>query len=218
MALPCRFGFRPGIPRADAAPANPHTGLVSSTNLGPCHKALLLDMDGTLVDTEPLWEKAQAALAGELGVQFSPEARAATIGTPASGWLPEWLVSVGLPSDDHSVAKAALHIEDQVISGVSDGLQMKEGALGLLEQCARMAVPCVLVSASPRRLVDAVLSRLDPAPFAASVSGDDVERSKPHPEPYVKAAALVGQDPRHTLAVEDSLTGGRSASRAGCSA
>ena len=181
-----------------------------------CPTAVLLDMDGTLIDTEPLWERAQVRLAREFGVPFGAEDRAATIGTPASSWLPGWLASAGLGSGDEVVAEAAARIEAEVLAAVSENLLLKKGAATLLEELVDRKAPCALVSASPRRLVDAVLAQLDPAPFVGSISGDDVARPKPDPEPYLAAARLVGARPEHTVAIEDSLTGARSASRAGC--
>jgi HAD superfamily hydrolase (TIGR01509 family) len=99
-------------------------------------------------------------------------------------------------------------------------LVWRPGAQALLLECRRKGIPTALVSASWARLISAVGQRIDdelglPA-FDLIVAGDDVENSKPHPEPYLTAAAGLGQEPGACLALEDSPTGVRSAIAAGC--
>jgi beta-phosphoglucomutase-like phosphatase (HAD superfamily) len=76
-------------------------------------------------------------------------------------------------------------------------------------------VPCALVSASYRVLLDAAVSQLPAGTFASVVAGDEVTQGKPHPEPYEKACAELGVDVRHCVVLEDSVTGARSGNAAG---
>lgn len=175
--------------------------------------AILVDLDGTIVDSEPLWEEAGRMLAKELGLPFNAEIRAQTIGTPASAWVPSWLAQAGSQA---TVAEVAAELEAFVIAGISKNFTYRPGAELLLESIANSPLPSALVSASSRLLVDTVLDALPEGIFDASVSGEDVENPKPDPEPYILGAALLGTAPENCLAIEDSVVGGRSAAAAGC--
>jgi len=85
----------------------------------------------------------------------------------------------------------------------------------LLAEVAAAGVPYALVTSSERPVMEAVLDQLDVA-FPVTVCGDDVSKSKPDPEPYLLAAAKLGADPRHCVAIEDSPNGVASAAAAGC--
>ena len=91
----------------------------------------------------------------------------------------------------------------------------RPGALELLDSFGEAGMPCALVSASYRVLLDAVLARLPADTFQVSVAGDEVDRGKPHPEPYERACQLLGVDARHCVVFEDSATGARSGNAAG---
>ncbi len=92
----------------------------------------------------------------------------------------------------------------------------RPGAVELLADLRAQGVPCALVTMSYRRFVAPILAGLPAGTFDVVVTGDTVSQGKPHPEPYLKAAAQLGVDPERTLAVEDSNTGTRSAEAAGC--
>ncbi|HYI54763.1 MAG TPA: HAD family hydrolase, partial [Microlunatus sp.] len=96
-----------------------------------------------------------------------------------------------------------------------DELPWRPGALELLAALRTTGIPCALVSASYRVLLDAVLERLPEGSFSVSVGGDEVSQGKPHPEPYEKACALLGVDARACVVLEDSATGARSGNAAG---
>jgi HAD superfamily hydrolase (TIGR01509 family) len=90
------------------------------------------------------------------------------------------------------------------------------GASRLLAELYEYEVPTALVSASHRRIIDRVLASLGPHHFALTVAGDEVPRTKPHPEPYLAAAAGLGVDPARCVVVEDTATGVAAAEAAGC--
>lgn len=175
--------------------------------------AILVDMDGTLIDSEGLWEAAQRRLADEMGLSFDAGIRASTIGTPAESWLPGWIARA---ESDASVADLVARIEDEVVDGLRQEVRLRPGAQALLDALATSAKPSALVSASVRRIMDAALERIGPCPFSVTVSGSDVARPKPHPDPYLLATHMLDVDASQCLAIEDSTTGARSASAAGC--
>ena len=186
----------------------------SSPTRTPRPAALLWDFDGTLADTEPLWIAAEYELIGELGGTWSDEHAHQLVGNSlidSGSYIlhaidrpdlrPEWVVD---------------QLVDRVIATLRTGdIPWRPGALALLEASRRAGVPCALVSASYRVQLDAAIAALPPGSFATSVAGDEVERGKPHPEPYERACAELGVDPRDCVAFEDSETGARSANAAG---
>lgn len=193
-------------PAVEPAARRPHPAFADPA-------AVLVDMDGTLLDSERLWEDAQRRLAEELGLLFDAEIRATTIGTPAEAWLPGWIARA---ESGASLAELVARIEDEVVGGLTLEVSLRPGAQALLEALASSPIPSALVSASVRRIMDAALDEIVPCPFSAVVSGSDVSAPKPHPDPYLLAARLLGVDASNCLAIEDSVTGARSASAAGC--
>jgi len=105
---------------------------------------------------------------------------------------------------------------DGVIARIREEVPWQPGAMDLLASLNAAAVPCALVTMSYERFVEPVLAALPAGSFAAVVTGDAVTVGKPHPEPYLTAASLLGVDPRDCVAIEDSNTGAKSAEAAGC--
>jgi HAD superfamily hydrolase (TIGR01509 family) len=103
-----------------------------------------------------------------------------------------------------------------VVQRIEEEVPWRPGARELLADLRGLEVPCALVTMSWRRFVEPVLRALPDDSFSALVCGDEVGRGKPHPEPYLRAAELVGHPPGDTLAIEDSPTGATSAEAAGC--
>ena len=175
--------------------------------------AVLWDMDGTLVDTEPYWIASEFDLAELHGASWSQEHALNLVGNDllVSGayirehmrltWSPERIVDFLL---------------DGVVRRVRQEIPWRPGARELLASLHEAGVPNALVTMSYRRLVDPVLEQLGGTGFAAVVTGDAVTYGKPHPEPYLTAARLLGVDPRACMAIEDSDTGATSAAAAGC--
>ena len=94
-------------------------------------------------------------------------------------------------------------------------MKWRPGAIELLESLRAAGVPCALVSASYRVLLDAALAQLPMGTFQTSVAGDEVQQGKPHPEPYERACRALGVDARHCVVFEDSETGARAGNAAG---
>jgi HAD superfamily hydrolase (TIGR01509 family) len=174
--------------------------------------AVLWDMDGTLVDTEPYWIGAEHEIVAEHGGVWSDQHAHALIGKPllVSGEYIRAHGNVDLPAE-----QIVEQLLDRVVAGVSRRIPWRPGARELLDELVREGVPCALVTMSWTRLTDAVIEQLPPGTFAAVVTGDQVRHGKPHPEPYLTAAARLGLRPGDCLAIEDSPTGTASAVAAG---
>lgn len=185
---------------------------------GPCQtlQAVLFDMDGLLVDTEPLWFEVESSVMARLGGEWTEADQRALIG----GSLHR---SVSYLIDRASIAASHEEVADWLIGGMADLLGSREvaalpGAVELLTEVQAAGLPYALVTSSERVIVDAVLRALARygVVFEVIVSGADVRNPKPHPEPYQLAAALLGADPRCCVALEDSPNGVASAQAAGC--
>ncbi|HEX6148365.1 HAD family hydrolase [Nocardioides sp.] len=175
--------------------------------------AVLWDMDGTLVDTEPYWIASEFALAEEHGGTWSTEQALNLVGLDLleSGRYIREHMGIGLEPSE--IVEKLL---DGVVARVSEAVPWRPGARELLAELADAGVPRALVTMSYRRFVAPVLATLPDGTFDVVVTGDIVSHGKPHPEPYLKAARELRLDPADCLAIEDSNTGARSAEAAGC--
>jgi HAD superfamily hydrolase (TIGR01509 family) len=182
---------------------------------GGLPQAVLIDMDGLLVDTEPVWTVAEVELARQLGGEFTPEVKAAIVGTRLEVAVPTLLRWYGAPHDDASVARTAAWLLDRMVELFAGPLAVLPGVTSLLSSLADAGIPTALVSSSYRVLVDAVLAHGIGA-FDTTLAGDEVQHGKPHPEPYLTAAARLAVDPRRCVVLEDSPSGVASAEAAGC--
>ncbi|MDI3407058.1 HAD family hydrolase [Streptomyces cavernicola] len=180
---------------------------------GSALQAVLLDMDGTLVDTEGFWWDAEVEVFAQLGHALDESWRHVVVGGPmtrSAGFLIE------ATGADITLPELSVLLNDGFEDRISRALPLMPGAARLLAELATHDVPTALVSASHRRIIDRVLDSLGPQHFALTVAGDEVERTKPHPEPYLRAAAGLGVDPARCAVVEDTATGVAAAEAAGC--
>ena len=179
----------------------------------PQPEAVLWDMDGTLVDTEPYWIETEFELAERHGGTWSTEHALELVGND--------LIESGRYIREHmridlEPAEIVEQLLDGVVARVEATVPWRPGAVELLAELLEAGVPCGLVTMSYRRFVAPILAQLPEGSFAAVITGDAVNRGKPHPEPYLKAAAELGVAAEDCLAIEDSNTGARSAEAAGC--
>lgn len=185
----------------------------SSADWGTTLQAVLFDMDGTLVDTEPYWIAAEYRLVEHYGGTWSDAHAHALVGNalPTSA---EYIRAVGgVPLDPAVIVERLL---DDVIAAAEREMPWRPGALELLGELRDGAVPCAMVTMSYTRLADTLVAQLPPGTFATVVTGDQVDEGKPHPEAYLTAAARLGAHPAGCIAIEDSPTGVASAVAAGC--
>ncbi len=187
----------------------------------PCDtlQAVLFDMDGLLVDTEPLWFEVESSVMARLGGDWSPADQRELVGGSLRGTVSYLIERASGPGSVASPDEVA----DWLVGGMADLLSSRDvvplpGAAPLLAEVRAAGLPYALVTSSERIIVDAVLGAMARygMRFEVIVSGADVRNSKPHPEPYQLAAALVGADPRCCAALEDSPNGVASAEAAGC--
>lgn len=179
-------------------------------------KAVLFDMDGTLVDSEKLWDVAMQQLYTRFGAVMTPQVRESTVGGSAETVIRIVYTDLGLPTDPVEMAATADWLHDITGDLFDAGLPWCDGARELLDALAAAEVPMALVTNTRRALTERALDSIGRHYFAVSVCGDEVQRGKPAPDPYRQAARLLGLDPEHCLAVEDSVTGAASAEDAGC--
>jgi HAD superfamily hydrolase (TIGR01509 family) len=177
--------------------------------------AVLWDMDGLLVDSEPLWTVAETELAARLGGTFTAELKSAIVGTRLDVAVPLFLEHMGTPATTDAVSAASGWLLARMVELFGGDLPLMPGAAELLDAVARSGVPQALVSSSYRVLVDAVVARLG-IDFATTLAGDEVERGKPDPCPYVAAAQRLGVEPGRCVVLEDSPSGVASGTAAGC--
>ena len=174
--------------------------------------AVLWDMDGTLVDTEPYWIVAEHELVEEFGGTWTHDLALQLVGNPL-------LVSAQFIIDNSPVdlpAEQVVHrLQSRVIEQIADEVPWRPGARELLGACRELDIPQALVTMSWADLAGAVVDATEPGSFGLVVSGDQVTHGKPHPEPYETAAERLGVDPATCVAIEDSPTGVRSAAAAG---
>lgn len=180
---------------------------------GSALEAVLLDMDGTLVDTEGFWWDVEAEVFAGLGHTLDDSWRHVVVGGPMSrsaGFLIE------VTGADITLAELSVLLNEGFERRIGRDLPLMPGAARLLAELAAHEVPTALVSASHRRIIDRVLTSLGPQYFALTVAGDEVSRTKPHPDPYLFATAGLGVDPTRCAVVEDTATGVAAAEAAGC--
>jgi HAD superfamily hydrolase (TIGR01509 family) len=179
-------------------------------------QAVLFDMDGTLVDSEKLWDISLAALYEELGGRLTPEVRASMVGGSAEDTMHTVYTDLGLDLDPAAMAESIHWLHDYTAELFDNGLPWCEGAQELLEALAAEGTPMALVTNTQRALTGRALNSIGHQYFSATVCGDEVPRGKPAPDAYLRAATLLDLPPSACLAIEDSVTGTAAAEGAGC--
>ncbi|WP_026930444.1 HAD family hydrolase [Glycomyces tenuis] len=172
-------------------------------------QAVFFDMDGTLLDSEPLWDVALEELAIELGGTLEPEVRARMVGTNEEASVIILLESLGVPLD--RAAEYQEWLRARMREMFAAGAPWKPGARELLLEVRAAGLPTALVTSTPRELADLLLRHLGPGNFDLTVCGDEVEHRKPDPEPYRTAAEKLGVDITRSVVLEDSFSGVTSA-------
>ena len=177
--------------------------------------AVLWDMDGTLCDTEPYWMETEHALAERFGGEWTHEDAMQLVGndllTSGEYIRNRWNLDL---SPQGVVDLLHEGVVERVLSGAT--IPWRPGAVDLLAALNDAQVPCALVTMSWDVFALPIVERLPRGRFDVIVTGDNVDFGKPHPEPYLKAARLLGVDPALCVAIEDSNTGATSAEEAGC--
>lgn len=176
-------------------------------------QAVLFDMDGLLVDSERLWYETEAAVMAEFGATWGPEHQEPLVGGSIARTVAYMLDLAGPVAEPEDVARRLL---DGMAERLRANVPLMPGAKALLDEVREAGVPSALVSSTHRALMEHALDGIGRDRLTVTVAGDEVERTKPHPEPYLTAARLLNADPRRCVALEDSPNGTQSATAAGC--
>ena len=175
--------------------------------------AVLFDMDGLLVDTEPLWFETETEVMARLGTQWTKQDQGALLGGSMERTVGYLLAKATRPAPPRDVER---WMTEGMLDRVRAGrVEICPGARELLAEVAAAGLPYALVTSSERPLAEAVLAGTG-FRFPVTVCGDDVPATKPDPAPYLLAAKLLEVAPARCVALEDSLNGVASATAAGC--
>jgi mannitol-1-/sugar-/sorbitol-6-/2-deoxyglucose-6-phosphatase len=183
--------------------------------------AVILDMDGLLVDTEPVWRVAESAVFAELGISLSERDLLDSTGQPIDEVIVNWRRrsdgdrSSGLTGVDLTDAEVADRITDHVMAQVMTEGQPMPGVTATIARFERYRISLAIASSSPLRLIDAVCDRLGLVGIQVRCSGLDEVQAKPAPDVYLTAARRLGVAPASCLALEDSPAGVSAAKSAG---
>ncbi|RBY87661.1 HAD family phosphatase [Blastococcus sp. TF02A-30] len=183
-------------------------------------RAVLFDMDGTLVETEEYWGEAMFALAARLGGRMSAEARARTVGSSMAVSMGILYADLGVVRTPEEQAEDIAGIESAVADMMARSVRWQPGARELLAAVRAAGLRTALVTTTGRAVADLVIAHVVAAfdgesPFDLTVCGDEVPARKPDPAPYLQAMAALGVRPGECVVVEDSLTGVTSGLTAG---
>ena len=177
-------------------------------------EAVVFDMDGVLLDSEPIWRAVEVQVFRRLGVELREEDLHRTMGVRIGDVVRLW--HERHPWDEPSLDRVADEIVERVAEAIEREASLHEGAVEAIDCFRALGLPLALASSSPMRLIEAVLrmGRLEDR-FDAVLTGEDEEHGKPAPDVYLAAARALGVRPERCLAIEDSINGVRAAKAAG---
>jgi HAD superfamily hydrolase (TIGR01509 family) len=174
-------------------------------------RAVLFDMDGTLVETEQYWGEAMFELAALLGGRMSDDARARTVGASMRVSMSILHADLGLTRSEDELWADARWVEERTAELMGAGISWRPGAADLLRDVRAAGLAIALVTTTPRRLADIVLEvirdDLGADPFDVTICGDEVPARKPDPAPYLQAMQALAVDPAECVVIEDSQAG-----------
>ena len=175
--------------------------------------AVLFDLDGVLVDSEPTWYAVETELVTRMGGTWTPADQAKCIGGTVD-WFCRYVIE--LTGSDRTPEDVQDEVLATMAARFTDALTIHEGALELVDAVRDRGAQTALVTSSFRALVDPALVWLGSHRFDAVITGDEVSRGKPHPEPYLAACRSLGLQASRAVVIEDSPSGIKSAEAAGC--
>lgn len=174
--------------------------------------AVVFDLDGVIVDSEPVWEEVRRAFVAGHGGQWQPDSQRRLMGMSTQEWARYLSAELGVGLPPEEVARGVI---EQMAQRYHRELPLLPGAVDAVRRVAARW-PLGLASSSPRSLIDRVVDEAGLAgAFAVALSTEEVERGKPAPDVYLTVAERLGVEPGSCLAVEDSSNGLRSAAAAG---
>jgi HAD superfamily hydrolase (TIGR01509 family) len=174
--------------------------------------AVVFDLDGVLVDSEPVWERVRRRYVADHGGRWRPDTQSRLMGMSTGEWARYLSDELGV---GRTAEQVAADVVTEMVASYAASIPLVPGADTVVRELAQ-SWPLGLASSSPPRLIEAALtgSRLADT-FAVALSSESVPRGKPAPDIYLAVAERMGQDPAGCVAVEDSSNGVRSAAQAG---
>ncbi len=175
--------------------------------------AIIFDMDGLLVDSERVWHIAEDEVFSSRGLDYTDELRASIIGMRMDEFMAKLRAHFRM---QEPLADLTAEVNANMLRLIPSMVRPQPGAAELLHFVQQRGFPVAIASSSPMSIIDAILSSQGwDDVFALRCSADNVPRGKPAPDVYLQAAQLLGVDPQHCLALEDSSNGARAAIAAG---
>jgi HAD superfamily hydrolase (TIGR01509 family) len=177
-------------------------------------RAVLWDMDGTLIDSEPVWHEGEMQIAQEHGGFWNDDIAWENSGKPVVE-VAKHMIELGTQLSVEEISKAMI---DYVYQREIEQIPWTTGVVDVLRSLASDGVPSVLVTQSPREMAENLVSQAPKGAFVGYVSGSDGLPQKPDPAPYLAAGRLLGIEPEdmsRCIAIEDSMPGLRSAATSG---
>ena len=179
---------------------------------GRAFQAVVLDLDGVLIEGEEVWDEVRQGLVRERGGRWTPQAHVAMMGMSSHEWSRYMAEELGVPMEPRAISDETVAL---VVARYTQELPLVDGA-GEVVRTLAGRWPLALASSANRPIIDLVLDRSGLAGcFRATVSSEEVTRGKPAPDVYLEAAARLGVAPAACVAVEDSGNGLRAAAAAG---
>ena len=178
-------------------------------------QAVLFDLDGLLVDSEPVWFEVECAVAARLGAAWGPADQRALIGGSLDRTVTYIVARAAQPARASRHEVASWLLEGMTELMLARSLPVKPGAGELLTEVADAGIPHALVTSSARQIMQTALT-VTGMSFPVTVCSEDVRNTKPDPEPYLLAAARLGAAPGGCVVLEDSPSGAAAARAAGC--
>ncbi|OHF39504.1 phosphatase [Corynebacterium sp. HMSC074A01] len=173
-------------------------------------------MDGTLINTEPVWAETTFELSEKLGRRLTPEERKKTEGASFAESLricARWADYELVPGEEDTLRE---WMYARMAEKLAHGIELTPGIRPLLSLLEATGVPMFVTTNTERSLADRCIDAIGREFFTDSITGDEVTAPKPAPDMYAEAARRVGADPASCLVAEDSFTGMTAAATAGC--
>lgn len=171
-------------------------------------KAVIFDMDGVILDSEPFWKEAEIKIFNSLGVPLTEEMCETTTGMRLVDVVKLWHEKYPWDLKDNSFEKIGAEIVDALIALIKQKGVLNTGVIELLEMFAAKELPMAIASSSDKKIIDAVVNKFDLTKYFKVIhSAEYEEYGKPHPAIYLSTAKMLGVAPQDCLAIEDSFNG-----------